>query len=86
MAPVETRGTVPVYSEPMRDFYGELHCVCLSFDLVLEPVTTPDALMEVVGHVVTCVSCEETFHDADGLPLNVVPLPDDDAGSGPRLD
>jgi len=53
----------------MRDFFGELHCACLSFDLVLVPVTTPDGRMEVTGHVVSCVGCSESFHELlEALP------------------
>lgn len=51
----------------MRDFFGELHCACLSFDLLLQPVTTPDARMEISGHRVRCVGCSASFHDAEDL-------------------
>ena len=60
----------------MRDFFGDLHCACLSFDLVLAPVTTPDDRMDVTGHWVTCVGCSESFHDwVEAQPATAGPEP-----------
>lgn len=60
--------------ETMRDFFGDLHCHCRSFDLVLVAMTTPDARMEVRGHLVRCIGCSESFHDDESEPRG---LPDD---------
>ena len=53
----------------MRDFFGNLHCECLSFELVLVPVTTPDHLMEITGHRINCVSCSVIFHEPVDIPV-----------------
>ena len=60
----------------MRDFFGELHCRCLSFDLVLVPVTTADARMEIVGHTIRCLACSESFHAPEDVRIGGESPPD----------
>ncbi len=58
----------------MRDFFGELLCECLSFDLVRLAVTAPDERMEITGLLVSCVDCSGTFYE----PVDSMPAVDTD--------